>query len=149
MGATCESYAVTGSFGGFLNRQLGLGFYQALLTSSGVKDSTEILDKAIKSRRPDSSVGQELRRFAATSAGLIPLGAGITEYSMPGRNEDVFSLPAIDPASLGSGSRKLPQSAPSLLQALASFPVIRSNVAGTYSETVRVPPGTTLSVIIN
>ncbi|MEJ8811160.1 hemagglutinin [Variovorax ureilyticus] len=149
MGATCESYAVTGSFGGFLNRQLGLDFYKALLASSGAKDSTEILDKAIKSRRPDSSVGQELRRFAAASAGLIPLGAGIAEYSMPARIEDVFNLPAIDPASLGSGNRKLPQAAPSLLQALASFPVIRSNVAGTYSEAVRVPPGTTLSVIIN
>ena len=149
MGATCESYAVTGSFGGFLNRQLGLGFYKALLTNTGVKDSTEMLDKAIKSQRPDSGVGQELRRFAAASAGLIPLGAGIAEYSMPARSEDVFSLPAIDPASLGSGNRKLPQSAPSLLQALASFPAIRSNIAGTYSETVRVPPGTTLSVIIN
>ncbi|SCK59989.1 Peptidase M30 [Variovorax sp. HW608] len=149
MGASCESYAVTGSFGGFLNRQLGLDFYKALLASAGVKDSTAILDQAIKSRRPDSGIGQELRRFAAASAGLIPLGAGIADYSMPARSEDVFSLPAIDPASFGAGKRKLPQSAPSLLEALASFPVIRPNVAGTYNETVRVPPGSTLSVIIN
>ena len=114
-----------------------------------MKDSTGILDQAIKSQRPASAIGQELRRFTAASAGLIPLGAGIVQYSMPARSEDVFNLPAIDPASLGSGNRKLPQSSPSLLQALASFPVIRSNVAGTYSETVRVPPGTTLSVIVN
>jgi hypothetical protein len=149
MGATCESYAVTGSFGGFLNRQFGLDFYKALLASTGVKDSTQILDQAIKSRRPESGIGEELRRFTAASAGLIPLGAGIAGYSMPARSEDVFSLPAIDPASIGAGNRKLPQSAPSLLQPLASFPVIRSNIAGTYSETVRVPPGSTLSVIVN
>ncbi len=147
MAASCESYAVTGSFGGFLNRQLGLNFYKALLTSTGVTNSAEMLDRAIRSQRPDSGIGQELRRFTAASAGTIPLGANIPGYSMPARSEDVFTLPAIDPASLGS--RKLPQYAPAMLQALASFPVVRSNVVGTYSETVRVPPGTTLSVVIN
>lgn len=149
MGATCESYAVTGSFGGFLNRQFGLDFYKALLNGPAKTKSADILDKAIKARRPDSSIGQELRRFTAASAGLIPLGAGIAEYSMPARNEDVFSLPAIDPASLGRANRKLPQAAPQFLQALASFPVIRPNIAGTYSEVVRVPPGSTLSVVVN
>lgn len=145
----CESYALTGSFGGFLNRQLGLAFYKALLTSTGIEDSAAILDSAIKSQRPDSGIAQELRRFTAASAGVIPLNAGIAEYSMPARSEGGFSLPAIDPLSLGRSRRALPQAVPSKLEKLASFPAVRSNVAGTYSETVRVPPGTTLSVVIN
>ncbi|MGJ7507218.1 M30 family zinc metallopeptidase [Variovorax sp. GT1P44] len=145
----CESYALTGSFGGFLNRQLGLAFYKALLTSTGIQDSADILDSAIKSQRPDSGIGQELRRFTAASAGVIPLNAGIAEYSMPARGEGGFTLPAIDPLSLGRSKRALPQAVPSKLEKLASFPAVRSNVAGTYSETVRVPPGTTLSVVIN
>lgn len=149
MGVNCESYAVNGSFGGFLNRQFGLDFYKALLNGPPKTKSADILDQAIKSRRPDSSTGQELRRFTAASAGLIPLGAGIAEYSMPARNDDIFRLPAIDPASLGQANRKLPRAAPQFLQALASFPVIRSKIEGTYSEVVRVPPGSTLSVVVN
>jgi hypothetical protein len=149
MGASCESYALTGSFGGFLNRQLGLDFYKALLNSTGISKSADILDRAIKSQRPGSGVGQELRHFAATSAGVIPLGAGIAEYSMPARSEGGFSLPAIDPASLGRSNRALPQAVPDLLYKLASFPVVRPNLTGTYTETVRVPPGTALSVVIN
>ena len=145
----CESYALTGSFGGFLNRQLGMAFYKALLTSTGIEDSASILDSAIKSQRPDSGIGQELRRFTAASAGVIPLNAGIAEYSMPARNEAGFSLPAIDPLTLGRKNRALPQAVPAKLEKLASFPAVRSSVAGTYSETVRVPPGTTLSVVIN
>lgn len=149
MGANCESYALTGSFGGFLNRQLGLDFYKSLLNSTGIEDSTAILQAAIKSKRPDSSVAQELRRFSATAAGVIPLGAGIAEYSMPARNEGDFSLPAIDPSSLGRSHRALPQAVPDKLFSLGSFPVVRPNLKGTYAETVRVPAGSTLSVVVN
>lgn len=149
MGASCESYALTGSFGGFLNRQFGLDFYKALLNSTGTEDSIAMLDAAIKSKRPGSGVGEELRRFSATAAGVIPLGAGIAEYSMPARSEGGFSLPAIDPSSLGRSSRALPQAVPDLLHKLGSFPVARPNVSGTYAETVRVPAGTTLTVVVN
>ncbi|MDM0018146.1 M30 family zinc metallopeptidase [Variovorax saccharolyticus] len=149
MGASCESYALTGSFGGFLNRQFGLEFYKALLNSTGIQDSTAILDGAIKASRPGSSLGQELRRFSATAAGVIPLGAGIAEYSMPARDEGGFSLPAIDPSSLGRSQRALPQAVPELLHKLGSFPVVRPGLKGSYTETVRVPAGTTLSVIVN
>ncbi|MDM0029737.1 M30 family zinc metallopeptidase [Variovorax saccharolyticus] len=149
MGASCESYALTGSFGGFLNRQFGLEFYKALLNSTGIQDSTAILDGAIKASRPGSSLGQELRRFSATAAGVIPLGAGIAQYSMPARDEGGFSLPAIDPSSLGRSQRALPQAVPELLHKLGSFPVVRPGLKGTYTETVRVPAGTTLSVIVN
>jgi hypothetical protein len=149
MGDTCESYAVVGSFGGYLNRQLGLDFYKTLLNSSGIKDSSDILNTAIKAYRPASGIGQELRRFTAASGALIPLGAGIADYSMPARNEGGFSLPAIDPLAVSGGHRIVPQAVPPYLEAQASFPVIRQRVSGTYSETVRVPAGTTLSVVIN
>lgn len=149
MGANCESYALTGSFGGFLNRQLGLDFYKSLLNSTGIEDSTAILEAAIKSTRPASGTGQELRRFSATAAGVIPLGAGLAEYSMPARSEGGFSLPAIDPSSLGRDKRALPQAVPDWLRKTGSFPVARPNVKGTYTETVRVPAGTTLSVVVN
>ena len=149
MGANCESYALNGSFGGFLNRQLGLDFYRTLLNSTGVEDSTAILDAAIKSKRPGSGTGQELRRFSATAAGVIPLGAGLDEYSMPARSEGGFSLPAIDPSSLGRNRRALPQAVPDWLRKTGSFPLARPDVKGTYTETVRVPAGTTLSVVVN
>jgi hypothetical protein len=149
MGANCESYALNGSFGGFLNRQLGLDFYQSLLNSTGIEDSTAILETAIKSKRPDSGTAQELRRFSATAAGVIPLGAGLADYSMPARSEGGFSLPAIDPSSLGRDKRSLPQAVPDWLRKTGSFPLVRPNVKGTYTETVRVPAGTTLSVVVN
>jgi hypothetical protein len=149
MGANCESYALNGSFGGFLNRQLGLDFYQSLLNSTGIEDSTAILETAIKSKRPDSGTAQELRRFSATAAGVIPLGAGLAEYSMPARSEGGFSLPAIDPSSLGRDKRSLPQAVPDWLRKTGSFPLVRPDVKGIYTETVRVPAGTTLSVVVN
>ncbi|MEK7320127.1 MAG: hypothetical protein AAB280_13720, partial [Pseudomonadota bacterium] len=34
------------------------------------------------------------------------------------------------------------------LEAYANLPVVRSAVSGTYSETVKVPAGSTLSVVI-
>jgi hypothetical protein len=149
MGANCESYALNGSFGGFLNRQLGLDFYQSLLNSTGIEDSTAILETAIKSKRPDSGTAQELRRFSATAAGVIPLGAGLADYSMPARSEGGFSLPAIDPSRLGRDKRSLPQAVPDWLRKTGSFPLVRPDVKGTYTETVRVPAGTTLSVVVN
>lgn len=149
MAQECESYAVTASFGAYLNRQLGLGFYRALLYGTGIEDSARMLEAAIQAQRPDSGTGRELRRFATAAAGLVPLAAGLAEFSLPARTEEGFVLPAIDPASFGNGYRGLPRSVPPYLQALASFPVARESMQGTYSELVRVPPGTTLTVVVN
>jgi hypothetical protein len=111
MSSECESYAVNGSFGGF--------------------------------------VGKELRRFQVASAGLVSVKSGIPEYSMPARSEDGFELVAVDPAYFGESSRALPSSVPAHLQSLGSFPVNRYHAEGTFKETVRVPPGTTLTVVVN
>ena len=149
MGAACESYAVNGSFGGYLNRQFGLEFFKSLLRSRSTEDSEGILNAAIQARRPGSSIGRELRQFAAASTGLVALNAGIAEYSMPARSEDGLVLVAVDPAAIDESTRGLPGAVPAYLQPLASFPVSRFRKEGSYAETVRVPPGTTLTVVIN
>ncbi len=148
MGTVCESYAVVGSFGGYLNRQFGLGFFQSVLRSTGLTDSAAVLEAAIKAQRPDSGIGQELRRFSSAAAGLVPLSAGVTGYSMPTRNDDGLQLVAMDPAALGEAGRGLPAAVPSTLKGFASFPVSRFRLSGTYKETVRVPQGSTLTVVI-
>ncbi|MGF6779380.1 M30 family zinc metallopeptidase [Paraburkholderia sp. GAS334] len=144
----CESYSVSGSFGGFLNRQLGLAFYKALLTNKGQTDSLAILNDVINQIRPGSSVQQELRHFSAAAEGLIPATTNVAQYAFPARSEGGFTLPAIDPTS-SEYPRALPAAVPAVLMSLGSFPVVRPAVTGTYTETVRVPPGTTLSVIID
>ncbi|CAG4904485.1 M30 family zinc metallopeptidase [Paraburkholderia saeva] len=144
----CESYSVSGSFGGFLNRQLGLAFYKALLTNKGQTDSLAILNDVINQIRPGSSVQQELRHFSAAAEGLIPATTSVSQYAFPSRSEGGFTLPAIDPTS-ALYPRALPAALPAVLMSLGSFPIVRPAMTGTYTETVRVPPGTTLSVIID
>lgn len=144
---SCDSYSVSGSFGGFLNRQLGLGFYKNLLTNLSSTDSKAVLDAAIKSAQPTSSVAEQLRRWAITSNSLMPATSSPAGYGYPARTEGGFTLPLIDPHAL-AGARTLPTAVPTSLQAFASFPVVRKAVKGTYSETVQVPAGTTLSIVI-
>jgi preprotein translocase subunit SecB len=69
----------------------------------------------------------------------------MAQYSFPSRAEGGFTLPSIDPSTM---VRLLPSASPGILLGYASFPVARSNVASTYQETVTLPPGVTLSVIV-
>ena len=93
-------------------------------------------------------MGQELRRFSAAASALVPLGAGIAEYSLPARFDSGLSLAGIDPAAFGA-SRRLPTAVPAMLQPLGSFPVTRMRVQGVFEEVVRVPARTTLTVVVN
>lgn len=141
----CDSYSTNGSFGGFLNRQLGLSFYKALLNDKSSTDSLTLLNDAISQYRSGSSVQQEFRHFAATAGSRIPLGANIAEYSFAARTDSGFTLPAVDPSLV---AQYFPATSPSLLLGLASLPLFRYHVQGTYQETVSVPPGTTLTVVV-
>ncbi|CAG9186053.1 M30 family zinc metallopeptidase [Cupriavidus pampae] len=145
-GANCDSYSVSGSLGGFLDRQLGLAFYKHLLTNVTTTDSVAVLDSSIRAIAPTSSLGEQLRRFGATSASLMkaPSPGG---FGFPARADGGFTLPVIDPQTLLS-TRTLTQAVPATLQPYASLPVVRKSVSGTYSETVKVPAGSTLSVVI-
>lgn len=145
-GTPCESYAVSGSFGGFLLRQLGVGFYQNLLNQRQT-NSEAALNSAIQAVRPGSGMGQQLRHFAASAIGTLPASAPAT-FGFPTRKEAGFDIPAIDARQYKS-LRTLPAASPASLMAYGNFPVVRRAVAGTFAETVRVPPGTTLSVVIH
>lgn len=148
-GATCESYSVSGSFGGFLDRQLGLAFYKDLLNRTSSMDSKTVLDQAIKAARPDSGFDQELLRWTVTSNSLMPAASSPARYGYPARVDGGFTLPLIDPDLAKYRSvRKLPSAVAATLQPYGSFPVVRGNVGTTYGETVRVPAGTTLSVVV-
>ncbi|MGF6574075.1 hypothetical protein ABH945_006197 [Paraburkholderia sp. GAS333] len=141
----CDSYSTNGSFGGFLNRQLGLSFYKALLNDKSSTDSLTMLNDAISQYRSGSSVQQEFRHFAAAAGSRIPLGANIAEYSFPARTDSGFTLPAVDPSLV---AQYFPATSPSVLLGLSSLPLFRYHVLGTYQETVAVPPGTTLTVVV-
>lgn len=146
-GATCDSYSVSGSLGGFLDRQLGLGFYKNLLTNLSSTDTLTVLDNTIKSVAPASSFGEQFRRFAATSNALMPAATSPSGFGFPARVDGGFTLPVIDPQLLAP-YRTLTQAVPATLQPYGSLPVVRKAVNGVYTETVKVPAGTTLSVVI-
>src|SRR5207253_10254758 len=110
-------------------------------------DSKTVLDQAIKAARPDSGFNQELLRWTVTSNSLMPAVSSPARFGYPARVDGGFTLPLIDP-DLFRASRKLPVVVPSTLQPYGSFPVVRSNVGATFNETVRVPAGTTLSVVV-
>nr|WP_315594950.1 hypothetical protein [uncultured Cupriavidus sp.] len=137
---------MSGSLGGFLDRQLGLGFYKHLLANVSSTDSVAVLDSSIRATVPTSSLGEHLRRFAATSGALMKAPSP-TGFGFPARAERGFTLPVIDPQALLAG-RTLTQSVPATLQPYASLPVVRKAVNGTYGETFKVPANSTLSVVI-
>lgn len=143
----CDSYSVSGSLGGFLNRQIGLSFYKGLLASKLSTDSMVVLDQAIRAADPSTSFNQELLRWTTTSNTLMPAASAPSRYGYPARTEGGFTLPAIDPAASAS-LRTLPTIAPVLLQPYGSFPLKRAAVNGTYTDKVRVPAGSTLSVVV-
>lgn len=143
----CESYSVSGSFGGFLVRQLGVGFFKNLLTQPQT-NSLAALDAAIKSVAPSSSVAEQFRRFTATAAGVMPANNAPAGYGFPVRIDSGFNLPGINTFAL-KPRRRLPAATPSRLKSLATHPVVRASVTGTFTDTVIVPPGASLSVVIH
>lgn len=143
----CDAYVVAGAFGGFLNRQLGVDFFRKLLTHRSDADSLQLLDAVIASSTGDAGFAEQLRRFAATSGSLMAAAAAPSGYGFPARAEPGFALPRID-ARLLMSKRSLLQTVPETLEPHASVPVVRQSVQGVYQETVTVPPGTLLSVVV-
>ncbi|MWL89817.1 hypothetical protein [Cupriavidus sp. SW-Y-13] len=143
----CDGYGVWGAWGGYLNRQFGIDFFRNLLNDSTNKSSTDMLDAAIRSVRPQSGTVPELRRWAASVGALIPAENAPSGYGYPARTETGYALPAIDLQTLAA-ERKLPTPG-ATLPAHSVLPMVRRNVTGTFIETVVVPPRTTLSVIIH
>jgi hypothetical protein len=149
---TCDSYSVNGSFGGFLNRQLGLAFYKDLLYRVDSTDSPTILNEAIAAANPSTSLVDAFKRFSVTMGALVPASNAPAGYNFPARSEGGFTLPAIDPSTftpfLKTAQGTATTSAPATLNALAGFPMNRARGAGTYSDDVPIPPGVAVSVVI-
>jgi len=146
-GETCESYSVSGSLGGFLNRQLGAGFFSRLLRDVSSEKSLAVLDSAIRAEHAGAGLGEQLRRFSATAGSLMRAADSPAGYGFPARVDGALTLPVIDPQHL-AGLRALTQTVPAQLQPYASIPIVRPAMHGIYSERVSVPPGTALSVVI-
>ncbi|AVA38157.1 MULTISPECIES: M30 family zinc metallopeptidase [Cupriavidus] len=146
--ASCDSYSVSGSFGGFLNRQLGLRLYKSLLGNMSSTNSVDVLDTVIKTNFPGTSFVGQFRRFSATAGALIPAATSPNGFGFPARSDNGYNIPAIDPTAYAP-YRTLTQTVPTTLQAYASLPVVRQAVKGRYTETVKVPAGTTLAVVIH
>ncbi|WP_137926842.1 hemagglutinin [Cupriavidus sp. 2SB] len=146
-GVTCESYAVSGSFGGFLNRQLGVAFLRDLLTRKTV-GSKQVLSDAI-AVHAGWTFDRAFVNWRATTNSSMPAARTPLDYGYPAWTDGTFTLPAIDPsASKYTTLRKLPATAPASLLGLGSYIAPRSDANGVYSDKVRVPAGVTLSVVV-
>jgi hypothetical protein len=150
--ATCDSYSVNGTFGGFLNRQLGLAFYKDLLYRVDSVDSPTLLNESIMAANPSTSFADAFKRFSVTMGALIPAANAPAGYNFPARSEGGFTLPAIDPSTftslLTTAAGTVTTSAPTTINAFATLPITRAKGTGTYSDDVPVPPGVAVSVVI-
>lgn len=149
--STCDSYSVNGSFGGFLNRQLGLAFFKDLLYRVDSVNSVTVLDEAIKAANSSTSFADAFNRFAVTMGALVPATNAPAGFAFPARSDSGFTLVSIDPANyvkLLPAITASATAAPTTLNAFAAFPMTRARGTGVYGEGVPVPPGVTLDVAI-
>jgi hypothetical protein len=147
--ASCDSYSVNGSFGGFLNRQLGLAFFKDLLYRVDNVNSLTVLDEAIRAANPSTSVADSFTRFSVTLGALVPATKAPPGYTFPARSDSGYTLAAIDPAAYTKQLPATPVTAVTgPINPFAAIPVTRASGSGTYAEGVPVPPGVTLSVVI-
>ncbi|MDR0226915.1 MAG: hemagglutinin [Burkholderiaceae bacterium] len=141
----CFGYSIVGSLGAYLLRQHGIGFYRQLLQNTSSTDSLQVLGNAI-AQAGGPSLPVTLQRWGANIALLPPTAP--SGFGWPARSELGYSLPAID-GQLYAQVRKLPATVPAQLAARAHFPFVRQpNAQGVYQEQLRIPPGTTLTAIV-
>ncbi|GHD62422.1 M30 family zinc metallopeptidase [Jeongeupia chitinilytica] len=142
---SCFGYDLSGSFGGFLLRQYGIGFYTSLLRDRASTDSIALLDDAIR-QSGGTGMNVAFQRWG-TSIALLPAAASPAGFGYPARTEAGFSLVPISGPDY-AGKRRLPTSLPSTLYGYGHFPFVRINLPVTLNETYTVPAHTTLSVVI-
>ncbi|MBM3115769.1 M30 family zinc metallopeptidase [Jeongeupia naejangsanensis] len=142
---SCFGYDTSGSFGGFLLRQYGIGFYKTLLRDQVSTDSIVQLDDAIR-RSGGAGMNVAFQRWG-TNIALLPAEASPAGFGYPARNEAGFTLVPISGLDY-IGKRRLPTSLPSTLYGYGHFPFVRPNLPVMLNETYIVPAHTTLSVVI-
>ncbi|WP_026262890.1 M30 family zinc metallopeptidase [Chitiniphilus shinanonensis] len=141
----CFSYSIAASFGGYLLRQYGIDFYKGLLRNRSSTDSLVVLDDAIR-QAGGPGFAEALRRWS-TMAALLPATGVPAGFGLPLRQEQGFTLPAVNGPDFDFAVR-WPTTRPSVLKPYALFPVRRAPANGVYKEVVPVPINTTLSVVI-
>ncbi|MCW3481556.1 hypothetical protein OL229_18620 [Neisseriaceae bacterium JH1-16] len=141
----CYSYDSGGSFGAYLLRQYGIGFYQRLLRNLSTSDSWRVLDNALQQAGGEGAQ-QALRRFGASIA-LLPAAGSPAGFGFPARSEAGYTLLPLDGAYYRPSPR-LPTTLPASLAPLGFFPLVRPQVQGSYRETLRLPPRTSVTVVV-
>jgi hypothetical protein len=141
----CFGYAVNGTFGAYLSRQLGAPFYKTLLASTET-DSFAALDNAIRAHRPMSSLTKELRKWNQSTVATAAASKQPAGFGYPARADSGYNLTEIDLKNVRS-AQTFPY-APYKLSPYSSFPWKRTSAADLFQESVEVPPGATLSVIV-
>jgi hypothetical protein len=147
-GATCDSYAVNGTFGGFLLRQHGIAFLRNLLAQDAADSEQALRAALLATGGARATLERELRRFAVSAIGVLPADATPEGFGFPARNDSGFVIAGID-AAASAFRRNLPDASPATLAPYGSFAVVRRAARGAFSEVVRVPPGAALSVIVH
>ena len=138
---SCFSYDALGSFGAWLLRAYGAGFYRALLRDGSSVDSRVLLDHSIRVAG-GPGLDEALRRWG--TSGFLASGSPSGGYGFPTRNEDGYALPAITGKGLFESPARLDTALPVLGQRAAA----RTPQTARYSETFQLPAHSVLTVIV-
>ena len=158
----CFSYSVGGSFMGYLLRQYGVAnFYQKLGSDSSSTVSLTRLDNVIRSAAAltpgtPANLADALRHWHASVSlfsALPPAGYGYparAESIGSGVNAMTYNLPTVASNSFFVGYRDegFPFVTPGQLLPNAMYPVLRKNLPNTWTESVALPAGASLTVVI-
>ncbi|UXY16997.1 hypothetical protein N8I74_08305 [Chitiniphilus purpureus] len=144
-GSLCFSYNVAASFGAYLLRHHGIGFYQGLLRNKSSTDSVAMLDNAIR-QAGGTGLADALRRWATVIA-LLPANGAPALHGYPERRDSGYTLPAINGPDYAH-KRVLPAAAPLQLQPYAHFPLVRRPNTDRFEAVMPVPAGLSLSVVV-
>jgi hypothetical protein len=154
-----NSYDIAGSFGGFLLRQYGTDFYKTLfqidsnLSIIGVNEdetarerSLDILDRAIKQYDNEGGLTRALRHWGASIA-MLPYDASPKGFGYPYKNSGNFEFEGFDGDSYRQ-YRILPKSSSMTIYPHGHFPFLRKTTSNTFTETFKVPPQMSVSVVV-
>lgn len=142
----CYTYSINGTFGAYLLRHLGLRFYSQLLLNKSSEDSLSNLDTVIKAAGVKEGFPEIWRKFSTTGA-LLPYNQSPAFYGVPWTMDNGWSLYGIDSYAY-LNYQVLPSTVPNKIVPYGSFLVVRTALPSTYTETVDVPPGVVLTVLI-